>query len=339
MRRGDGLVVGLAVLCAALLLVSCGSGASSRTSPADGPAPAVSGVSGVLVVNGAGTLAVPFNQIIAAFTRQNPAVTVRSRFAGSVELVRAVTELKTPVDVLGVADYSLIPAKMFRAGGGTRFASWYVGFASNRITFAYTDRSTGAAGLNRDNWYRVLAQPGVHVGRSNPDTDPSGYQVLQLLNLAQGYYHDPTLSAGVLANSPPATLVGTETQLLPALLSGQIDYLGIYRSDALQHRLRFIDLPPQIDLSDPALAATYGTVRVPMSSGEQTGKPIIYALTVPTDAPNAALGQRFVEFVLSPQGQQIMRDSGFTALSPAVAGGQVPGSLQPLTTPAALPGG
>jgi molybdate/tungstate transport system substrate-binding protein len=336
MRRGDGLVVGLAVLYAVLLLVSCGSGATSRTSPTGNAGPAVSSV---LVVNGAGTLAVPFNQIIAGFKQQNPAVIVRSRFAGSVELVRAVTELKTPVDVLGVADYSLIPAKMFGAGARARFATWYVGFASNRITFAYTDRSTGAAGLNRDNWYQMLAQPGVHVGRSNPDTDPSGYQVLQMLSLAQGYYHAPTLSAGVLANSRPATLVGTETQLLPALLSGQIDYLGIYRSDALQHRLSFIDLPPQIDLSDPALAGTYSTVRAPTSSGEQTGKPIIYALTVPTDAPNAALGQRFVEFVLSPQGQQIMRDNGFTALSPAVAGGQVPGSLQLLATPAALPGG
>ena len=336
MRRGDGLGVVLAVLCAALLLVSCGSATSSATSPAGSAAPAASGV---LVVNGAGTLAVPFNQIIAAFKQQNPAVTVRSRFAGSVELVRAVTELKTPVDVLGVADYSLIPANMFGRGGGTRFASWYIGFASNRITFAYTDRSAGAAGLNRDNWYRVLAGQGVHVGRSNPDTDPSGYQVLQMLQLARGYYHDATLSAGVLANSPPATLVGTETQLLPALLSGQIDYLGIYRSDALQHRLRFLDLPSQIDLSDPALAGTYGMVRVPSSSGEQTGKPIIYALTVPTDAPNAALGQHFVAFVLSPAGQQIMRDNGFTVLSPAVAGGQVPGSLQLLATPAALPGG
>jgi molybdate/tungstate transport system substrate-binding protein len=332
MRRGDGLVVGLAALCAALLLVSCGSGAS----PTGSAAPAVSGV---LVINGAGTLAVPFNQVIAAFKQQNPAVMVRSRFAGSVELVRAVTELKTPVDVLGVADYSLIPARMFGAGGGPRFATWYVGFASNRITFAYTDRSTGAARLNRDNWYRVLAQPGVRVGRSNPNTDPSGYQVLQMLRLAQGYYHAPNLSVGVLGNSPPATLVGTETQLLPALLSGQIDYLGIYRSDALQHRLHFIDLPPQIDLSDPTLAGTYGKVRVPTSSGEQTGKPIIYAFTVPTDASHAALGQRFIEFVLSPQGQQIMRDNGFTTLSPAVAGGQVPSWLQPLSTPAALPGG
>ncbi|NMH97298.1 extracellular solute-binding protein [Pseudonocardia acidicola] len=332
MRRGPRFVVALAALCVAALLVSCGSSAS----PA---APGTATASGALIVNGAGTLAAPFEQVIAAFKERNPGVTVQSRFAGSVELIRGITELNTPVDVLGVADYSLIPAKMFGAAGGRRFATWYVGFASNRITFAYTDRSKGAAGLTPDNWYRVLAQPGVRIGRSNPDTDPSGYQVLQMLALAQAYYRAPDLAAGVLANSPPATLVGTETQLLPALQSGQIDYLGIYRSDALQHRLRFIDLPPQVDLSDPAQAATYGTVSTPTSSGAQTGKPIVYALTVPSDAPNAALGERFVAFVLSPAGQQIMRDNGFTVLSPPVAGGRVPPSLQPMTTPAALPGG
>jgi molybdate/tungstate transport system substrate-binding protein len=180
----------------------------------------------------------------------------------------------------------------------------------------------------------------VRIGRSNPDTDPSGYQVLQMLALAQRYYHDPNLSAGVLANSPPGTLVGTETQLLPAVTSGQIDYLGIYRSDALQHHLRFIDLPPQVDLADPAQAAAYGAVSVPTSSGTRTGKPIVYALTVPTNAPNAAAGQRFVEFVLSPAGQKIMSNSGFTVLSPAVADGQsLPGPLQSVTTSATLPGG
>lgn len=336
-RRGARVGLSLAALSVAVLLASCGSSPSPAQPATSGSGPAASGT---LIVNGAGTLAQPFNQVIAAFKRNNPGVTVQSRFAGSVELMRGITELKTPVDVLGVADYSLIPTNMFGAGGAPRFATWYVGFASNRITFAYTDRSKGASDLTPANWYQVLSRPGVRIGRSNPDTDPSGYQILQMLQLAQAYYHAPNLVAGVLANSPPGRLVSTETQLLPALQSGQIDYLGIYRSDALQHQLRFIDLPSRIDLSDPAQASTYGTVSTPTSSGARPGKPIVYALTVPTDAPNAGLGQRFVQFVLSPPGQQIMRDNGFTVLSPAVAGGQsLSGPLLPLTTPAALPGG
>jgi molybdate/tungstate transport system substrate-binding protein len=338
MRRGIRLVMAVVALCVALLLASCGSGGSpAPTSPAPG---AAAPVSDTLIVNGAGTLARPFDQIIAAFKARNPGVTVQSRFAGSVGLVRGITELHAPVDVLGVADYSLIPAHMFAADGGTRFADWYIGFASNRITFAYTDHSRDAAGLTPANWYQVLARPGLRIGRSNPDTDPSGYQVLQMLALARDYYHDPNLPAGVLANSPPQTMVGTETQLLPALASGQIDYLGIYRSDALQHHLRFIDLPAQIDLSDPAQASAYAAVSVPTSTGGRTGKPIVYALTVPTNAPNAAAALRFVEFVLSPPGQKIMSDNGFTVLRPAVAAGQsLPAQLRPLTVAATLPGG
>lgn len=338
MRGCTRLSMAVLALCVALVLAACGSGRSSApTSPTPG---AAGPVSGTLIVNGAGTLARPFNQIIADFTRQNPDVKVQSRFAGSVELIRGVTELHAPVDVLGVADYSLIPAQMFGARGGTRFADWYVGFASNRITFAYTDHSRGAAGLTPTNWYQVLAEPGVRIGRSNPDTDPSGYQVLQMLELSQDYYHAPNLSAGVLANSPPQTMVGTETQLLPALTSGQIDYLGIYRSDALQHQLRYLDLPAQIDLSDPAQAAAYAAVSVPTSTGARAGKPIIYALTVPTNAPNAAAGLRFAEFVLGPEGQKIMSDNGFTVLKPGVAGGpSLPTGLGPLTVPATLPGG
>ncbi len=35
---------------------------------------------------------------------------------------------------------------------------------------------------------------------------------------------------------------GTETSLISALQLGQIDYLAIYRSDALQHHLKFLEL-------------------------------------------------------------------------------------------------
>jgi len=336
MRRPSGRVGVLAGICAAAMLAACGSGASTNDAPSTtaGAGP----LSGTLVVNGAGTLATPFGEIIDAFKQQNPGVTVQSRFAGSVELVRGVTQLNQPVDVLGVADSSLIPAQMFGANGTKRFANWSAGFAANQITFAYTDQSKGAAQLTPDNWYQVLAEPGVRIGRSNPDTDPSGYQALEMLQLAQDHYHEPNLSAAVLANSPSGTLVNTETTLLPALQSGQIDYLAIYRSDALQHHLRYIDLPPQINLADPAMASTYGTVSVATKSGSQTGKPIVYGLTIPTDAPNPAVAEQFVAFVLGPKGQQVMREAGFGVVTPAITEGQgLPAAVQPLTTPAPGP--
>ena len=316
----------------ALGAAACGS--SSSATGATSPSQSATTASKTLIVYGAGTLAAPFAQEIAAFKQQNPGVTVHSQFGASGDMVKAITQLGEPADVLGVADYSLIPKEMYSVGGKS-YASWYVGFVANQITFAYTGNSKGASQLTPSNWYKVLAEPGVRIGRSNPAADPSGYQILQTLKLAQSYYHDLALSAAVLKNSPDSSVAETETSLLGALQSGQIDYLAIYRSDALQNHLKYVDLPPQISLSNPALAKSYAKVSVQGPSGLVTGKPIIYGLTVPSNAPNAALGEQFVAFVLGAKGQAIMHASGFVVISPALASSTsaIPPSLAPLTKP------
>ena len=83
------------------------------------------------------------------------------------------------------------------------------------------------------------------------------------------------------------------------------------------------------------MAADYAKVTIHAGSlGALTAKPIIYGLTIPASAPDAALGQKFISFVLSPQGQAIMRSNGFVVISPALASSQakIPAPLQPLTT-------
>ncbi|MBO0830894.1 MAG: extracellular solute-binding protein [Actinobacteria bacterium] len=326
-------MTGLAIAVACLAAVGCGSSGTGSGSTTNG-------LHGTLTVFGAGTLDTPFTAEIKAFRKENPGVTVHSQFGASGDMVKAITQLNQPADVLGVADYSLIPRKMF--AGSKPYATWYVGFVSNQITFAYTSHSKGASQLTASNWYQILAQPGVHIGRSNPAADPSGYQVLQMLQLADSYYNNPGLSAAVLKNSPDSSVAETETSLLSALQSGQIDYLAIYKSNALEDHLSYIKLPSQINLSDPAMAGAYGKVTVNAGSlGELTGKPIIYGLTVPTTAPNAALGRAFVKFVLSARGQAIMASEGFVSIKPSLASSQakIPASIQPLTTQWTASGG
>ena len=93
-----------------------------------------------------------------------------------------------------------------------------------------------------------------------------------------------------LKNSPQLK-TETETSLIAALQSGQIDYLAIYRSDALQNHFKYIKLRP-VSLSAPALASHYATVSVPGVNGAATvGEPIIYGLTIPSNAPNPTLGR------------------------------------------------
>jgi molybdate/tungstate transport system substrate-binding protein len=336
--RLGGAAAAAAVVTLAVGCSSGGSSSSTSTPASTSSAASTPAASGSLTVFGAGTLDTPFTAEIAAFEKANPGVTVHSQFGASGDMVKDVTQLGQPDDVLGVADYSLIPKLMSTAS--KPHAAFYLGFVSNQITFAYTSHSKGASQLTPSNWYKVLAEPGVRIGRSNPAADPSGYQILQMLQLAQGYYHDPGLSAAVLKNSPDSSVAETETSLLAALQSGQIDYLAIYKSDALEDHLKYIALPAQINLSESSLAAAYAKVTINAGSlGNLTAKPIIYGLTIPSNAPDPALAQKFIGFVLSPQGQAIMSSNGFVVISPALASGTVPASLQALTTPWPATGG
>jgi molybdate/tungstate transport system substrate-binding protein len=269
-----------------------------------------------LTIFGAGTIAVPFKQVNAQFQNKYPSVTVQAQFGGSVKMAKQITDLHQDADILAVADYNVIPKYLF---GNPPYAAWYASIARNAITFVYTDKSKYAGEINSTNWYKVLARPGVEIGRSNPDTDPSGYQTVQMLNLAEKYYKVPGLEQSVLANAPLANMRDTETSLISALQLGQIDYLAIYRSDALQHHLKFIELPTEINLSDPADATAYKDGVARTKNGDLAGTPIVYAITVINGSKHADAAAKYVALVLGPEGQAVMKDAGFGEFNPAYA--------------------
>jgi molybdate/tungstate transport system substrate-binding protein len=269
-----------------------------------------------LTIFAAGTLAVPFKQISALYEQNYPSVTVQAQFGGSVKMAQQITDLHQDADILAVADFNVIPKYLF---GNPPYAAWYASIARNAITFVYTDKSKYAGEINSTNWYKVLTRPGVEIGRSNPDTDPSGYQTVQMLNLAEKYYKVPGLEQRILANAPLANMRDTETSLISALQLGQIDYLAIYRSDALQHHLKFIELPPEINLSDPAHAAAYMDGIAHTKNGDLTATPIVYAVTVINGTKNPDAAEKYVALLLGPQGQGVMKDTGFGVFNPAYA--------------------
>ena len=285
-----------------------------------------------LTIFGAGTLAHPFKEIDAAFVREYPNVTIQDQYGGSVKMVKQVSELHQQADIVATADFSVIPKYLFNAPDGKRYTDWYVGFATNAVTFVYTPKSKYAGEISAKNWYQLLAKPGVEIGRSNPDTDPSGYQTVQMLHLAEGYYRAPGLADAILANAPKTNMRDTETALIAALQSGQIDYLAIYRSDARQHHFQYLDLPSQIDLADARYSADYAKASVTTANGTLTGKPIVYAVTIPDNAPNREWALKYVEFLLGKTGQQTMTENGFGSLGPAYASDlqKVPARLKPL---------
>lgn len=300
-------------LCAAPLLMMAPGSASAAT----------------LTVYAAGTLAIPFERVNEQFEKLHPNVAVQAQFGGSVMMARRIADLHQHADVYASADYTVIPEILGNAG----YTSWFIGFASNAVTLAYTPKSSGAKQIDPRNWYRVVSRPGVVIGRSDPNTDPSGYQFLQMLSLASGYYHNPGLKQAVLENAPKDAMRNTETSLVSALQLGQIDYLAIYTSTAKSHHLEYLRLPADIDLSDPSKSDLYARGRAMTAKGILHAKPIIYAVTIPSSAENQALATEYVRFLIGPEGRKILTQSGLAPLPhPWVHGlPVVPAALKPGT--------
>jgi molybdate/tungstate transport system substrate-binding protein len=308
----------LRLVCFLVLSVVAGAGPVAAQAPA-----------GPLVVFNAGSLAQPFRELLRAFRAKHPEVVPAQENSGSVEAARKLTELGKIPDVLGVADYNVIPALLVPA-----HASWYVTFARNAMVLAYAPGSPGAKEISGQNWWRVLLRPGVRTGRSDPALDPNGYRVLMVAQLAERHYREPGLAARLVAAMPNRFMRPKEADLTALLEAGELDYIWTYRSIAETNRLAYVSLPREVDLSDPALANLYGavSVRVPGSrraapdSIEFRGEPILYALTIPLAAPHPGTAAAFTRFLLSPEGSAILRRSGFL-IEPPRAGG--PGKPPP----------
>lgn len=293
--------------------------AVGSAAPAAGQSP-----SGPLVVFNAGSLAASMRELLRAFAARHPGIRPAQESSGSLEAARKLTELGKIPDILAVADYLVIPSLLVPA-----HATWHLSFARNAMVLIHTPRSIGAREITAANWPEILLRPGVRTGRSDPALDPNGYRTLMVLQLAEAQRRSPGLAARLLAAMPARWVRPKEADLVALVQAGELDYAWSYRNIALTSRLPYVVLGPEEDLSDPERAAAYSRVQVRLpgprlgsaDSITVRGEPIVYALTIPTRAPNPTAAAAFVRFVLSPDGQRVLRESGFTVLHPPVVGG------------------
>lgn len=288
------------------------------------PARAQDTPAGPLVVFNAGSLAKPFSELLEAFKDRYPEVRPAQENSGSLEAARKITDLGKVPDVIGVADYGIIPKLLI-----PKHASWYATFARNSMVLVFTDQSLGADEINGRNWWRVLLRPKVRAGHSDPALDPNGYRTLMVFQLAEKYYHQPGLAGRLNRAFPPRYIRPKEADLTALVQAGELDYSWSYASIAKTSGLRWVSLPPEIDLSEPRLADWYsqavvrlpGTSRAGKDSVEFRGEPIVYALTIPSSAPHPRTAEAFVRFVFSPEGQATLKANGFTVLEKPLLGG------------------
>jgi molybdate/tungstate transport system substrate-binding protein len=260
---------------------------------------------------------------------------VQRESGASLEHARKITELGRVPDVIALADVEVFPQLLMPA-----HVAWYAQFARNRMIIGYTERSRHAAEVDSVNWPKILSGPDVQVGRPDPGLAPAGYRTLLLLQLAEAYYHAPGLTARVIANAPARNMRPNAAELAALLQTGELDYIFDYESVAAAYGFKALHLPAAIDLGDPSRAADYGRARVRIKGNGQggdsvtlTGRPIVYALSVPRSAPHRAAAERLASFLLSPVGRRMMRDAHVDALDHAVfAGTDVPLAIRDAST-------
>jgi molybdate/tungstate transport system substrate-binding protein len=284
-----------------------------------------------LIIFHAGSLSVPFKDMEAEFNKKYPNILILREACGSRVTARKVTELKKPADIIAVADYKVIEDILM-----PEYTDWYIAFATNKMVIAYNDKSRYANEINADNWYEVIMRAGVNYGHSDPNSDPCGYRTLLLWQLAEKYYKIPELYKKLQKHCPKKNIRPKETDLIALTQVGELDYHFQYLSVAKQHNLKYLILPEQIDLSSIKYADFYKQANVKITGRKpgtwdiQTGKPIVYAITIPNTAPNKEIALKFIKFVLSKTGREIMTKSGQLPISPPIANdiNKIPVELQ-----------
>jgi len=269
-----------------------------------------------VIIFHAGSLSVPFKIIADEYERRKPGVKILMEPAGSLVCARKITELKKPCDIIASADYFVINELIV-----PDYASWSIRFATNEIVIAFSDKARHSKEIDSTNWIDILQRDDVIYARSDPDSDPCGYRTVMTFKLAENYYSRTGL-AEAFTKKNADFIRPKEVDLVALIESNAIDYMFQYKSVAIQHNLKYIELPDYINLGNPDKNNIYNTVSLditgssPGSRITARGDYINYSLSILRDAPNIKGAIDFVAFLLSPEGLKIFKESGQDPIVP-----------------------
>jgi molybdate/tungstate transport system substrate-binding protein len=318
------------VILIALLLTSAAVAQTASCVPPSGQQ---------LIIYRAGSLTRAFAPLEKAFACQT-GIQVKDFPMGSVDAGRQITAGVHPCDLYAPADYLDIDLFMKPAG----YANFDIVFAHGRMVLAYSASGLAMKKLpvpTTAEWVDILARPGVTIGGGNPFLDPGAYRAPMIFQLAEDYYKMPNVYNNLLER--------VVTPTAGATLGKQIDFQFTYEHNAHATAMtnpdyRYIELPDEINMSDPAQDAYYrqhAVVVLPglgVPSSARTiavpGTHLAWGITLMKDAPNKENAIKFLQLLLGPAGTASLNENGPAAISPALVSPadfrNLPASLRPL---------
>jgi molybdate/tungstate transport system substrate-binding protein len=299
-----------------------------------------------LIIYRAGSLTRAFKPLETAFTCQT-GIQVKDQAMGSVDAGRQITAGGQACDLYAPADYLDIDLFIKPAG----YANFDIVFAHGRMVLAYSASGLAAKKLPAiaetgqpkavAKWYEILTMPGVETGGGNPFLDPGAYRAPMIFQLAEAYYKVPNLYNNMLEH-----LVSSGQG---ATLGKQFDFQFSYEHNARATAManpdyHYVDLPDEINMSDPAKDAYYkqhafvvlpglGTSRS-VRTIEVPATHVAWGIALMNDAPNKENAIRFLQMLLSRAGTASLNENGPAPISPALVSPadfqKLPESLRPL---------
>jgi molybdate/tungstate transport system substrate-binding protein len=302
-----------------------------------------------LIIYRAGSLTRAFTPLIKAFTCQT-GIQVKDVAVGSVDAGRQITAGGQASDLYAPADYLDIDLFMKPAG----YADFNIVFAHGKMVLAYSANGLAAKKLPPiaqpgtsqavAKWYEILTMPGVVIGGGNPFLDPGAYRGPMIFQLAGAFYKVPNLYNNMLEH---VVIAGSDPSA-PTLGKGfdfQLTYEHNARATASTNPdYRYVNLPDEINLSDPAKNAYYRQNAIVVIPGLGTprsartiaipGARVAWGITLMKDAPNRENAIKFLQLLLSSTGTASLNDNGPAPISPALVSPadfrRLPESLRPL---------
>jgi molybdate/tungstate transport system substrate-binding protein len=273
-----------------------------------------------LNVTYAGSMGVVMEKALGpAFAKAND-VAYQGQGRGAYAMAHLIMSKQVPADVF----VSITPGPMdlLQKAGLVETA---VPVASTSMVIAYNPKgkygeafkaaAAGTAGA--EPWWKILETPEFKFGRTDPIGDPQGQNIIFTMLLAEKYYKQPKLEQTALGDVLNHDQVFMEGNMLARLEAGQIDASSGYKSAVLSAHMPFVELPDEINLSNPNEAdAWYNTVsfKATGTDGKEqtlTPQPLVFYAAVLKNAPDPDAAKKFIAFMQSADGQKLFADNGY----------------------------
>ncbi|NDL64650.1 extracellular solute-binding protein [Acerihabitans arboris] len=270
----------------------------------------------------AGSMGVVMDKYLGPAFAKERHLTYQGQGQGAYGMARLLASKKIVADVF----VSITPGPMdiLQQAG---LVDQAVPVASTRMVIVYNPKSKFAPafetakhappGDGATAWWKVLQSPGLVFGRTDPVNDPQGQNIIFTMLLAERYYQQPGLAHKVLGDVQNPKQVFAEGGLLTRMESGQVDAASGYESATISAKLPYITLPDEINLSNPAMSKDwYDKVSFPVKDAAGQEKtlhtqPLVFYAAVLNNAPDAAQARKFIAYMQSQAGQDLLRQNGY----------------------------